>query len=112
VPFFFVLDPLGTGVLLNLPKGATWAEVSWVIAMCFLAIGALAAGLQGWMFTRTNKLERWLLIGGGALLVLPLARIGVGGAFLPVHADYVGIGVIVLAGLIQLARRARGAVAA
>ena len=107
VPFFFVLDPLGTGLLLTLPKGADWGQVSWVIAMAFVAIGALAAGLQGWMLTRTNAFERALLIVGGALLVLPLARIGLGGAYLPVHADYIGIGLIVLAALVQIARRAR-----
>jgi len=27
VPFFFVLDPMGTGVLLQLPKGASWSAV-------------------------------------------------------------------------------------
>lgn len=112
VPFFFVLDPLGTGLLLNLPKGATWAEVSWIVAMCFIAVAALAAGLQGWLFARTNALERWMLIIGGALLVLPLARIGLGGAYLPLHADFVAIGLIVIACLIQLARRARAVAAA
>jgi TRAP-type uncharacterized transport system fused permease subunit len=112
VPFFFVLDPLGTGLLLNLPKGADWGQVSWVIAMSFIAIAALAAGLQGWLFTRTNAFERTLLIVGGALLVLPLARIGFGGTYLPVHADYVGIGLILVAGLVQWARRARATVPA
>jgi TRAP transporter 4TM/12TM fusion protein len=107
VPFFFVLDPLGTGILLNLPKGATWAEVSWVIAACFVAIAALAAGLQGWLFARTNAFERAMLLVGGALLVLPIGQVGFGGTYLPIHADYVGIGLVVVAALVQLARRAR-----
>ena len=107
VPFFFVLDPMGTGLLLNLPKGASWAQVSWVIALSFVAIAALATGLQGWMYGRTNLFERALLLAGGVLLVLPLARVGLGGTYLPVHADWVGIGLIVLAVLVQLARRAR-----
>jgi TRAP transporter 4TM/12TM fusion protein len=104
VPFFFVLDPLGTGLLLNLPKGATWPQVAWIVAISFLAIGALAAGLQGWLFGRTNLLERGLLLAGGAVMVLPLGRLG---ADLPVHADFVGIGLVLVAGLVQLARRAR-----
>jgi len=107
VPFFFVLDPLGVGVLLNLPKGATWPQVSWIIALSFIAIAALAAGLQGWMFARTNLFERTLLLAGGLLLVLPLAQVGIAGMYLPLHADYVGIGLIALAVFVQLARRAR-----
>ena len=107
VPFFFVLDPLGIGLLLNVPKGSSWLEVSWVICLAFVAIAALAAGLQGWMFGRTSAFERTLLLVGGSLLVLPLARVGLGGAYLPVHADWVGIGLITLAILVQFARRAR-----
>jgi TRAP transporter 4TM/12TM fusion protein len=107
VPFFFVLDPLGIGLLLNVPKGAGWLDVSWVIGLAFVAIAALAAGLQGWMLGRTNAFERALLLVGGSMLVLPLARVGLGGAYLPVHADWVGLGLIVLAVLVQVARRAR-----
>jgi TRAP transporter 4TM/12TM fusion protein len=104
VPFFFVLDPLGTGLLLNLPKGATWPDISWVIFLAFLAIAALAAGLQGWLFAKSSTTERTLLIVGGVLLVTPLARISFGGWTLPMHADYVGIGLIAIASLLNLAR--------
>jgi TRAP transporter 4TM/12TM fusion protein len=107
VPFFFVLDPLGTTILLNFPKEATWVQLSWVVVASFVAIAALAAGLQGWLFTRTNAFERVALLLGGSLLVLPLARIGFGGTYLPVHADLVGIGLVIVATLVQLARRAR-----
>ena len=81
-----------------------------MIALSFVAIAALAAGLQGWMFARTNVFERILLIVGGSVLVLPLGNIGFGGVYLPVHADYVGIGLVALAALVQLARRARAPV--
>jgi TRAP transporter 4TM/12TM fusion protein len=104
VPFFFVLDPLGTGLLLNLPKGGTWPEASWVIFLCFVAIAALAAGLQGWLFARMNAVERALLIGGGLLLVTPLVRIGFGGWTLPMHADYAGMGLIAIGTLLNFAR--------
>jgi TRAP transporter 4TM/12TM fusion protein len=104
VPFFFVLDPLGTGILLNLPKGAEWSQVAWVVTVSFLAIGALAAGLQGWLLERTNAFERGLLLVGGALMVLPIGYLA---SDLPIHADYVGIGLATLAVFVQLARRAR-----
>jgi TRAP transporter 4TM/12TM fusion protein len=104
VPFFFVLDPLGTGLLLNLPKGGTWPEVAWVVFLAFLAIAALAAGLQGWLITKTRSLDRWLLIAGGFLLVTPLSRISFGGYTIPMHADYVGIGLIIIGLLVHFAR--------
>jgi TRAP-type uncharacterized transport system fused permease subunit len=104
VPFFFVLDPLGTGILLTLPKGATWAQVSWVIALAFFAIAALAMGLQGWLLRRTNKLETGLLIVGGLLLVLPLSRIAFGDFTVPMHADYVGILLIAIGTLLHFGR--------
>ncbi|HET7729203.1 MAG TPA: TRAP transporter fused permease subunit [Usitatibacter sp.] len=104
VPFFFVLDPLGTGILLNLPKGATWGEVSWVIGLAFFAIAALAAGLQGYIVQKLNALERVLLLAGGLLVVTPVARLSFGGMSLPMHADYVGIGLVVIALLVHFAR--------
>ncbi len=32
VPFVFVLDPLGVGLLLAIPKGGSWWDVAWVTA--------------------------------------------------------------------------------
>ena len=43
-------------------------EVSWVIFLIFVAIAALAAGLQGWLLRKTNLLERSLLVLSGALV--------------------------------------------
>jgi len=94
VPFFFVLDPLGAGILLTLPKGESWLQASWIIALGFLAIAGLAAGLQGWAFGKTNWLERLLLLGGGLLVILPFN-----------HLDLVGVGMILAAVVIQLLRR-------
>jgi TRAP transporter 4TM/12TM fusion protein len=94
VPFFFVLDPLGTGVLLKPPAGAPWLEVAWVIFLGFFAIAALAAGLQGWLLRRTVLFERILLIAGGLLVISPMNSL-----------DLVGVGVASLALASQLVRR-------
>jgi TRAP transporter 4TM/12TM fusion protein len=94
VPFLFILDPLGTGLLLNLPKGATWAQVAGVVAMAFVAIAALAAGLQGWIVARANAFERTLLIAGGIMVVVPYSLfdyIGVGLAFVALAAHFVRV---------------------
>ncbi|APV49553.1 C4-dicarboxylate ABC transporter permease [Betaproteobacteria bacterium GR16-43] len=94
VPFFFVLDPMGSGILLQLPKGGSWAEVAVVVFFCFAAIAALAAGLQGWLLMKTNLLERALLIGGGLLIIVPAN-----------YLDDVGLGLAVLALALQYGRR-------
>jgi TRAP-type uncharacterized transport system fused permease subunit len=67
VPFAFVLDPAGVGLLL---KGSTGDTIR-VAATAFLGIAALAPGVQGWLFRRANVLERVMLVSAGLLLVYP-----------------------------------------
>jgi TRAP transporter 4TM/12TM fusion protein len=93
VPFLFVLDPLGTGLLLNLPKGGSWPQVAFVVFMAFVAIAALAAGLQGWIARATNVVERSLLILGGLMIVVPYERL-----------DYIGLGVVAVALVLHFVR--------
>ena len=100
VPFFFVLDPMGTGVLLQMPKGGNWMEVAWVVFLIFVAIAALAAGLQGWLIKKTNLLERVLLVVAGALVIIPVASL-----------DAVGVGMFASVFMIQMLRHRRAAVA-
>ena len=95
VPFFFVLDPLGTAVLLQAPKGATWDQLAGIVVLAFIAVAALAAGLQGWLIKKTNALERLLLIAAGILVLVPVGAL-----------DLVGVGLFGLAFVLQLMRRA------
>ncbi|MBC7780384.1 MAG: TRAP transporter permease [Proteobacteria bacterium] len=69
VPFMFVLDPAGIGLLLRIAPGGTAWDVVWVTLAALVGICALAAGAQGWLFRRTIKAERGLLIVAGLLLV-------------------------------------------
>jgi TRAP transporter 4TM/12TM fusion protein len=92
VPFAFVLDPAGVGLLL---KG-TVGNAIWATATAFLGIAALACGVQGWMFRRTTVIERVMLISAGLLLVYPST-----------WSDVVGAGLVVGAVALQrLVRRA------
>jgi len=94
VPFMFVLEPAGTGLLLKLQPGGTWWDVVWVTASALVGIGALAAGAQGWLFRRTNSMERWLLVCAGLLLVYTV----------PV-TDAIGVALIAAACISQYLRR-------
>jgi TRAP transporter 4TM/12TM fusion protein len=94
VPFFFVLDPMGVGVLLKLPAGGSWLEAAWIVFLGFFAIAALAAGLQGWILRRAGWIERALLIAGGLLVISPVNSL-----------DWVGVALASAAVVMQLARR-------
>ncbi len=80
VPFMFVLDPAGQGILL---KGS-WQDIAMSSGTAMIGIAALAGGVQGWLLKRTNLPERLLLIAAGLALVYPHPL-----------ADAVGIALIV-----------------
>jgi TRAP transporter 4TM/12TM fusion protein len=98
VPFMFVLDPSGTGLLLTGSMktlgGADWGSIALVTGTAALGIAALAGGVQGWLFGRTNWIEKWMLIVAGLALVYPTTT-----------ADVVGFGCFALVVAMQLLRR-------
>jgi TRAP transporter 4TM/12TM fusion protein len=71
VPFVFVLDPQGVGLLLNLPKGGSWVDVLEITLKTTLGLMALAAAAQGWVLRHATLIERALLTLSGLLLVFP-----------------------------------------
>jgi TRAP transporter 4TM/12TM fusion protein len=105
VPFMFVLDPSGQGLLLmgstKALANADWASIAMVTLTAALGIASLAAGFQGWGFKRTTVVERVLFVIAGFALVYPGA-IG----------DIFGFGGLLLAVLLQALRRTPRAAAA
>jgi TRAP-type uncharacterized transport system fused permease subunit len=71
VPFVFVLDPQGIGLLLKIPPGGSWVDILVITAKAALGLAALAAAAQGWALRRTTKIERVLLVVSGLYLVFP-----------------------------------------
>ena len=99
VPFVFVLDPLGVGVLLEIPKGGSWWDIVWVTVLSVLALIALAAAAEGWLLKKTNGVERLLLLVAGLLFVYPKPLL-----------DAIGFALLIGAVVLQL-MRGRAAVA-
>ena len=97
VPFMFVLDPSGQGLLLMGSTKALAAANGWAIAQVTLTaavgIAALAGGFQGWALKRTNTLERVMLLVAGFALVYPSAA-----------ADAIGFGLVIAALALQYFR--------
>ncbi len=100
LPFMFVLEPAGQGLLLTgsikTLANADWGAIAWVTFTAAVGIASIAAGFQGWAFKKTNLLERLLLIVAGFSLVLPGAT-----------TDIVGFSCVVLAIVLQFLRRER-----
>ena len=98
VPFMFVLDPSGQGLLLTgsfkTLAQANWGEIAVVSITAMIGIGALAGGMQNWLFKKTNLFERGMLILAGLLLVYPKPLF-----------DYIGIALFALAIVTQKLRK-------
>jgi TRAP-type uncharacterized transport system fused permease subunit len=75
VPFMFVLDPSGTGLLLTgsfkTLGNAEWGSIALVTFTAAVGIVAIAGGFQGWLLKRTSVWERVMLVVAGFLLVYP-----------------------------------------
>ena len=71
VPFVFVLDPQGVGLLLIVPGGGSWVDILLITGKTALGLATLAAAAQGWALRRTTPVERGLFLFAGLLLVFP-----------------------------------------
>ena len=100
VPFMFVLDPAGQGLLLmgsvKALATADWGSIALLTFTAAAAIAALGAGFQGWGLTKTTPIERLLFVIAGFALVLPGTT-----------SRTVGFGCAIAALVIQWLRRAR-----
>ncbi len=98
VPFMFVLDASGQGLLLmgstKALSAANWWSIAEVTLTAAVGIAALAGGFQGWALRRTSAIERWMLITAGIALVYP-GRV----------ADAIGFGLVIAALAMQYFRR-------
>jgi TRAP-type uncharacterized transport system fused permease subunit len=71
VPFVFVLDPQGIGLLMKIPKDGTVLTILWITLKTALGLLALAAAAQNWALRRNTPLEGALFVVAGLLLVFP-----------------------------------------
>jgi TRAP-type uncharacterized transport system fused permease subunit len=107
VPFVFVMDPLGPGLLLRLPPGGSIVDIVWVTVTTGIGIIALAGAAQAWFYGRTSPLAWTLFVLGGLLLVFTSimeALVRYAGIHL-VHTDLLGIVLVAAAIAVQLMRR-------
>jgi TRAP transporter 4TM/12TM fusion protein len=98
VPFMFVLDPAGLGLLLmgsfKRLADANWSDIVVVCVTAMVGIAALAGAMQNWLFKKTTRIERWLLIAAGLALVYPKPLL-----------DYIGIALLTVVVVSQAVRK-------
>jgi TRAP transporter 4TM/12TM fusion protein len=97
LPFMFVLDPSGTGLLLTgsikTLGNADWTSIAEVTVTAAIGIAALAGGVQRWLLIRTSWPEAAMLIAAGLALVYPTTT-----------ADVVGLGLFAIVIAMQVLR--------
>ena len=71
VPFIFVLDPIGSGLLLEFPKGLFWGWAIWVTIGAAVGIVALAFATQGHMRRPLSIVERVVCFVAGIACTFP-----------------------------------------
>jgi TRAP transporter 4TM/12TM fusion protein len=71
VPFVFVLDPQGVGLLMKIPSGGSVWDIVIVTAKTAAGLAALAAAAQNWALRQNTTVERGLWLLAGLLLVFP-----------------------------------------
>lgn len=71
VPFVFVLDPLGVGLLMKIPKDGSVFDIVLISLKTAAGLAALAAAAQGWTLRRNTMLENGVLVLAGLLLIFP-----------------------------------------
>jgi len=102
VPFMFVLDPSGLGLLLTgsikTLGQADWGSIVLVTGTAALGIAALAGGVQGWALRRATRIEQAMLIVAGLALVYPKPLF-----------DAVGLALVTLVLALQFMRRPKAA---
>jgi TRAP-type uncharacterized transport system fused permease subunit len=111
VPFVFVLDPQGIGLLLKVPKGGSWFDIVEIFLESAAGIAMLAFAAQGWFMKKNTVLETVLFALAGVFLVFPAvlaplirALTGVAiEAYVPLLSDFgLRIGINVVLGTIVL----------
>jgi TRAP-type uncharacterized transport system fused permease subunit len=71
VPFVFVCDPQGVGLLMAIPKGGSWVDIVEITLKTTFGLIALASVAQGWALRQNTRIENALLLLSGLLLVFP-----------------------------------------
>jgi TRAP-type uncharacterized transport system fused permease subunit len=108
VPFVFVMDPMGIGLLMKIPKGGSWIDIAYITVTTGLGIFALGTAAQGWLLGRLDIVSRAALVVGGLLMVFSTLMEALYTLITPWHLKYTdALGVVFIAAALALQWRRR-----
>ncbi len=105
VPFVFVLDPQGIGLLMKIPNGGSVLDIIEVTAKTAAGLGALACAAQGWGLRRNSVLDTAVFAIAGLLLIFPSLLDVLAQAVSGHDIGYTAVIGLVLAGAILLKQK-------
>src|SRR5215203_1186468 len=109
VPFVFVLDPQGVGLLLKIPPGGSWVDVISISLRAALGLAALSAAAQQWGLRRNKPVETVLYVLAGLLLIFPTLIEAGAEALSGRDIEYTGtLGLAILVGVVVWQRMKPG----
>ncbi len=106
LPFVFVTDPHGVGLLLNMLPGMDWTDVVVQVFFATVGLAALSAACQGYAITTMNAVERWLMGLAGLLMVFPAIMEAIAADSIPAP-NVVGLATACVLLVLQWVRRGR-----
>lgn len=106
LPFVFVTDPQGVGLLLNMVPGMVWTDVVLQVVFATFGLAALSSACQGFAINAMGAMERWAMAVAGLLMVFPaIIQVVAAGSLPAAHWIGMGIGALLLG--LQYLRRQR-----
>ncbi len=108
LPFVFVTDPEGVGLLLNLTDSMTWGDILWQFLLAAAGLAALSCAAQGYARRLLAGWERVGFAAAGLLMIFP-ALIEHFAADLVPYPHLIGLAAAVVLLALQRLRPARGA---
>jgi TRAP-type uncharacterized transport system fused permease subunit len=106
LPFVFVTDPEGVGLLLQFRGDMGWGDVAWQVLLATLGLASLAAACQGWLLRALAGWERAAMVLAGLLMVFPASLEAIFADLIP--APHL-LGLALAAALMALQWRTRAA---
>ena len=105
VPFVFVLDPQGIGLLLKIPAGGGVIDIVWITLKAAAGLAALSFAAQNWALRRTTLIERLLFLLAGLLLMFPSLLEAFAEAIIGRDIDYTATAGFVIAAALLLRQK-------
>ncbi|MCD6073158.1 MAG: C4-dicarboxylate transporter permease [Rhodospirillales bacterium] len=108
VPFVFVMDPMGIGLLMKMPKDGSIVDIVYITVTTGIGIFALGAAAQSWLMGRIDIVSRTALVIGGLLMVFSTLMEAIYTLITPWQLKYTdALGIVFIAAAVAMQWRKR-----